>query len=76
MPRVADLLLPGGLAALALRHGPVPPGRRMFDVLADETCALASENGLETVHRSERSDTQGRGNVHWSVVVFRKGGGG
>jgi SAM-dependent methyltransferase len=72
MRRVADLLLPGGMAALALRHGPVPAGRRMFEVSADETCMLAAENGLETVHRSERGDTQGRDDVHWSVVVFRR----
>jgi SAM-dependent methyltransferase len=75
MPRVADLLLPGGQAALALRHGPIPPGRRMFEVSADETCALAAESGLETAHRSVRGDTQGRADIHWSVVVFRRGAG-
>ena len=72
MRRVTELLLPGGMAALALRHGPVPAGRRMFEVSACETCTLASQHGLETLHRSERGDTQGRDNIHWSVVVFRR----
>ncbi len=35
MPRLAALLRAGGgVMALSLRHGPVPPGRRMFDVSA------------------------------------------
>ena len=29
MPRVAALVQPGGVMAMTLRHGPVPPGRRM-----------------------------------------------
>ena len=37
MARVAGLLQPGGLMTLLLRHGPVPAGRRMFEVSAAET---------------------------------------
>ena len=37
MGRVAGLLRPGGLMTLLLRHGPVPQGRRMFEVSAAET---------------------------------------
>jgi 2-polyprenyl-3-methyl-5-hydroxy-6-metoxy-1,4-benzoquinol methylase len=39
MARVVPLVRPGGL--MALSHGPVPAGRRMFDVSAQETCELA-----------------------------------
>ena len=41
MPRLAALLRPGGVMMLTLRHGPIPAGRRMFDVTANETIALA-----------------------------------
>ena len=46
MPRVASLLLSAGVMVLSLRHGPVPPARRMFDVSADETIQLAFMEGL------------------------------
>lgn len=41
MARLAALAAPGGVVAMLLRHGPVPEGRRMFQVTADETVALA-----------------------------------
>lgn len=46
MPKVASLLEKGGLLILSLRHGPVPPGRRMFAVSAEETVHLAQAHGL------------------------------
>jgi hypothetical protein len=46
MPRVAGLVRLGGVMMLSLRYGPVPPGRRMFDVSADETIRLARAEGL------------------------------
>lgn len=73
MRRIVGLLRSGGLLALSLRHGPVPAGRRMFDVSAAETCALARDGGLETVHRSVRDAMSGRTDVRWSVLAFRRG---
>ncbi|QQS14974.1 MAG: methyltransferase domain-containing protein [Rhodospirillales bacterium] len=73
MPRVAALLRPGAIAIVSLRHGPVPAGRRMFAVSADETCALAHAHGLETLHRSERDSAYGPSDVRWSVLAFRRG---
>ena len=32
MPNLAALLRPGGTIIMKIRHGPVPPGRRMFEV--------------------------------------------
>lgn len=72
MPRVASLLAPGGVMPMRLRHGPVPAGRRMFDVSIEETAALAEACGLRTIHRGQRPGLFGVPDVHWSVVVFRR----
>jgi len=42
----AALLRNGGIMIMSLRHGPIPPGRRMFEVSAEETMALAQRPGL------------------------------
>lgn len=68
---VACLLRPGGLMALSLRHGPVPAGRRMFDVTTTETIALAQAEGLTCVQRLE--DIVGllkRPGVSWDLLAF------
>ncbi len=78
MPAVAALMSPGGVAVLTLRHGPVPAGRRMFDVSAAETIALGARSGLGVLHHGDRpavlgrKDMLGRAGVHWSTVVLRK----
>ncbi|MFC9327112.1 class I SAM-dependent methyltransferase [Kitasatospora sp. NPDC057015] len=74
MESVAGLLAPGGHLVLTLRHGPVPAGRRMFDVSADETAELARGHGLDVVHRSERADLHGRDGVGWSRLGLRRQG--
>ena len=71
MGRVADLAAPAGLVVMSLRHGPVPPGRRMFEVSADETVALAGGSGLAAIHCTEREDMLGRGDVRWTFLAFR-----
>jgi hypothetical protein len=53
MPRVAGLVRKGGVMLLTLRHGPVPPGRRMFDVSAEETIQLAEAEGLSLTLKLE-----------------------
>jgi SAM-dependent methyltransferase len=72
MPRVAALVAPGGLVAMSLRHGPVPPGRRMFEVSAKETIDLAASVGLDLLGQEERPDGRGRGDVTWSFLRFRR----
>ncbi len=47
MPGVASLVRAGGVMMMSLRHGPVPPGRRMFAVSAEETIGLARAAGLQ-----------------------------
>ena len=63
MPRVARLLRPGGRLVLSLRHGPVPTGRRMFEVGAEETIALAAAAGLRLLLRLDRRPGAGPGRV-------------
>ncbi len=73
MPAVASLVAPGGHLSISLRHGPVPPGRRMFDVPVAETLALAAPFGFQTVFvREGTRDELSRGDVSWSRVVMRK----
>lgn len=76
MPRVASLLRPGGTMAMTLRHGPVPAGRRMFDVTPAETVALAEAADLRCVLRLEQQDGMlNRPGVTWDRLAFRKTGG-
>jgi SAM-dependent methyltransferase len=71
MGRVAALLDAGGLMSLSLRHGPVPAGRRMFEVSNAETRALAARHGLSTVLESEGAALLGGPAVWWSRLAFR-----
>ncbi|MFE9422467.1 class I SAM-dependent methyltransferase [Kitasatospora sp. NPDC006697] len=70
--RVLELLAPGGTLLLTLRHGPVPAGRRMFEVPAEEVAAQAAAAGLRAVHRSERADLHGRDGVRWTELGFAR----
>jgi SAM-dependent methyltransferase len=74
MPRVASLLRDGGVLIMSLRHGPVPAGRRMFDVRPDETIRLASEHGLRLVrelHTSSAQQANRDSGVTWTRLAFR-----
>lgn len=74
MARLSAMLAPDGVMILSLRHGPVPAGRRMFPVGADETAALATAHGLREVARQEKRDsTFKRPDVHWTLLAFRAG---
>ncbi|TWA85468.1 methyltransferase family protein [Azospirillum brasilense] len=68
MPHIASLLNPNGRVVMSLRHGPVPAGRTMYDVSAAETIALAASVGLRCIHRNDREDMLGRGDVSWSFL--------
>ena len=73
MPVVANLLGPGGRVFMSLRHGPVPAGRRMFDVSAAETLGMAAACGLRPLLNelvpSSQLDNNAAG-VEWSRLVF------
>ena len=73
MPAVASLVAPGGVLMLSLRHGPIPPGRRMFEVTAEETIALAAREGLACLVNAVTASTQAsNANVTWSRLGFRR----
>ncbi len=72
MEAITDLIAEQGQVIMSLRHGPVPLGRRMFDVTAEETVKLGAEFGLCAHHRSRREDMLGRADVSWSFVAFRR----
>jgi HAD superfamily hydrolase (TIGR01509 family) len=71
--RVLELLAPGGTLLLTVRHGPVPAGRRMFEVPDAELLGQAAAAGLRVAHRDERGDLHGRGEVRWSEFGFVRG---
>lgn len=76
MPNVAALTRDGALVTLSLRHGPVPPGRRMFEVSGEETIALAKASGLACVLNVARPSIQEHNRsagVVWTRLAFRKG---
>lgn len=71
MPAVASLVAPGGVLILSLRHGPVPPGRRMFEVSADETIMLAAREGLACVVNAVTGSVQAhQPDVTWTRLGF------
>ena len=76
MPNLASLVRGGGMMIMKIRHGPVPPGRRMFEVSAEETIALAGNEGLRPVLnvRSESSQEKNRAaGVSWINLAFVRG---
>ena len=72
MAAVAPLVAPGGVMTMSLRHGPVPPGRRMFEIAPDEVAGQAATYGLREIHRAERRDMLGRAGVSWSLLAFAR----
>jgi 2-polyprenyl-3-methyl-5-hydroxy-6-metoxy-1,4-benzoquinol methylase len=73
MPNVASLIRPGGMMSLSLRYGPIPPGRRMFAVPAEEVIRLAQQEGLElTLRRSHLDSTLRRPGVSWTRLAFAR----
>jgi SAM-dependent methyltransferase len=73
MPRVAALLQPRGVLIMSLRYGPVPPGRTMFAVSAEETIQLAAAEGLKSTLKFGSADgVLRRPGVSWVRLAFRK----
>lgn len=76
MPHVASLMRPDGVLLMSLRHGPVPLGRRMFEVSARETIVLAEAVGLKCMVNLEAESVQEgnrRAGVTWTHLAFARG---
>ena len=73
MPLVAACLQTGGVMVFSLRHGPVPIGRRMFEVSTAETTALAAASGCQSVFQQEgKGGGLERPGVYWTRLAFMK----
>jgi SAM-dependent methyltransferase len=75
MPNIAALVRPGGTVIMKVRHGPVPVGRRMFDITPEETIELARTQDLHSVLnvRTESSQEANRlAGVSWTNLAFVK----
>ena len=75
MPNVARLVRPDGMMIMSLRHGPVPCGRRMFAVSAEETMQLAEAEGLSVALVCDSpsvSDANRQAGVSWTRLAFAK----
>ena len=74
-PHLATLTAPAGRLVMTLRHGPVPEGRRMFEVSADETDALAAQHGLLPLlrlHTPSRQPHNRVAGVTWTRLVYER----
>jgi 2-polyprenyl-3-methyl-5-hydroxy-6-metoxy-1,4-benzoquinol methylase len=72
MPNVAALVRNGGVMIMSLQHGPVPPGRRMFEVSAEEIIALAQPLGLRCALNQAAEPSLRQPGVSWTRLAFRK----
>jgi SAM-dependent methyltransferase len=73
MPVVASVLTARGTLIMSLRHGPVPSGRRMFEVTAVETIELARAAGLRLVINVRTDSVQPANRaagVTWTRLAF------
>jgi SAM-dependent methyltransferase len=75
MPNVAALVGRPGRVIMTLRHGPVPLGRRMFEVTAEETIALAEKEGLQAIlneHKPSSLAENRTAGVSWTTIALMK----
>ena len=73
MENISKLLKPGALLVMSLRHGPAPANRRIFDVSAHETIALAASHHLKVVlsaHAPSVQQQNRQAGVGWSWLAF------
>jgi SAM-dependent methyltransferase len=75
MPNLAALVREGGTVIMKIRHGPVPAGRRMFEITPEETIELARTQSLDPILNlhTESSQEQNRAaGVTWTNLAFVK----
>ena len=72
MPNVTALVRDNGVMIMTLRHGPVPPGRRMFEVSAEETITLAEPLGLRCLLNRPAEPSSRQPGVSWTRLAFVK----
>jgi SAM-dependent methyltransferase len=73
MKAVAALLSKNARLFISVRHGPVPDGRRMFAVSAEETIRLAAHNQLVPLYNEHSESIQATNKaagVWWTNLIF------
>ena len=69
--KLSNLLKPGGVIVITLRHGPNNDSRKMYEVSGAEVELLARKYGLSESETIKSSDTLGRSDVCWETFVVR-----
>lgn len=70
--KLANLLKPGGILVISLRHGPSGDERTMFDVCSEQLTHLAKNLGLSPLLVTDKNqDIIGRSEVSWQTVVLQ-----
>ena len=72
MSNISTLVRNGGIVIMSLRHGPIPPGRRMFVVSAQETRTLAQRASLSCILNREAEPSLRQPGVSWTRLAFQK----
>jgi len=75
MPNLAALVREGGTVIMKIRHGPVPAGRRMFEIPAEETIELAQMQDLHPVlnlRTESRQEANRVAGITWTNLAFVK----
>ena len=58
--------------AATYRHGPIPDGRRMFEISQDEAIALGVIHGFSLIDHAKGNDTANREGVSLKAMLLRK----
>lgn len=69
--RIVDLLNPGGLLYLTLRHGPFKGIKGFWDVCDGEILYFARRYGLVEILQMTESDHLGRAGITWGRFILR-----
>jgi len=68
--KLANLLKPGGVMVITLRHGDSPDERVMYPVSVDELSGFAQTQGVTVKTLSGDEDKLNRPDVFWQTMVF------
>ncbi len=69
--KIANLLRPGGLIFMSLRHGSFIDGRESYPSVLDEIEKLPRDNGLTVLQTHKSEDLQSRAGVSWETIVIQ-----
>ena len=73
MDRISKLIAPSGRLFLLVRHGPVPEGRKMFEISTDEIIETARGFGFSLLRQLEEESIQEdnrKAGVTWTRLAF------